>query len=84
MLAILKDQGIEPAPERSKRTSWMPEAPRRTSSRLPSKDRLIGPIEFLDITRAARCDEHLGLCVQRVASMAALPDCWDGPGGHHQ
>jgi hypothetical protein len=32
----------------------------------------------------ARCDEDLGLCEQRVVSMAALPDFRDGPGGHHQ
>jgi hypothetical protein len=31
--------------------------------------------------RAARCDQDLGLCEQRVASMAAMSDSWDGPGG---
>jgi hypothetical protein len=37
-------------------------------------------VRVLD-ARAARCDQGLGLCEQRVANMAALPNVWDGPGG---
>ncbi len=37
-------------------------------------------VRVLD-ARAARCDQDLGRCEQRVASMAAPPDFWDGLGG---
>jgi hypothetical protein len=37
-------------------------------------------VRVLD-ARAARCDQYLGLCEQRVVNMAAPPDFWDGSGG---
>jgi hypothetical protein len=37
-------------------------------------------VRVLD-ARAARCDQDLGICEQRVASMAAPSDFWDGSAG---
>jgi hypothetical protein len=37
-------------------------------------------VRVLD-TRAARCDQDLGVCEQRVASMAAPPGFWDSSVG---
>ena len=37
-------------------------------------------VRVLD-ARAARCDQDLGLCEQRVADMAAPSNFWDGSGG---
>jgi hypothetical protein len=37
-------------------------------------------VRVLD-ARAARCDQDFGFCEQRVASMAAPSDFWDGSAG---
>ena len=37
-------------------------------------------VRVLD-ARAARCDHDLGVCEQRVASMASTPGFWDSSGG---
>jgi hypothetical protein len=37
-------------------------------------------VRVLD-ARAARCDQDLGLCEQRVADMVAPSGFWDGSGG---
>jgi hypothetical protein len=37
-------------------------------------------VRVLD-ARAVRCDQDLGLCEQRMASMATPSDFWDGSGG---
>jgi hypothetical protein len=37
-------------------------------------------VRVLD-ARAARCDQDLGICEERVASMAAPSDFWDGSAG---
>jgi hypothetical protein len=47
----------------------------------PSEERQHAGWPPCDPPRAARCGEALGICEQRVASMAALSDFWDGPGG---
>ena len=37
-------------------------------------------VRVLD-ARAARCEQYLGVCEQRVASMAASPGFWDSSAG---
>ena len=37
-------------------------------------------VRVLD-ARAARCDQDLGICEQRMATMVAPSDFWDGSGG---
>lgn len=47
----------------------------------PSEERQHAGWPHCDLPRAARCDQALGICEQRMASMAAPSDFWDGSGG---
>jgi hypothetical protein len=85
------------APEERQPAGWPPYYPPRLVRDLAGTDAVTGEaaaiergyvlhridlekVRVLD-ARAARCDQDLGVCEQRVARMAATPDFWDSMGG---
>jgi hypothetical protein len=85
------------APEEHQPAGWPPYYPPRLVRDLAGTDVVTGEaasiergyvlhridlekVRVLD-ARAARCDQDLGICEQRVAHLAATPGLWDGMGG---
>jgi hypothetical protein len=85
------------APEERQPSGWPPYYPPRLVRDLAGTDAMTGEaasiergyvlhridlekVRVLD-ARAARCDQDLGVCEQRVASLAALSGFWDSVGG---
>jgi hypothetical protein len=88
---------VDDAPEERQPEGWPPYYPPRLVRDLAGTDAVTGEaasvergyvlhridlekVRVLD-ARAARCDQDLGVCEQRVASMAATPGFWDSVGG---
>ena len=85
------------APEERQPEGWPPYYPPRLVRDLAGTDAVTGEaasvergyvLHRLDLekvrvldARAARCDQDLGACEQRVAHMAATPGFWDSSGG---